>query len=148
MAGEKKTTLGGCHCGAVRFRIEGPLAKVVVCHCSDCMKTVGNSMAVTGVLRRRMQIDGDALRWYRSSEKAERGFCGTCGATMFYRGVKGQSKGIGIAAGLLDDPSVLEFGGHIYLHARPGFQPLEADPVDLHEVYLSGGFNMQDDGDQ
>ena len=29
---------------------------------------------------------GDAaLRWYRSSPQSERGFCATCGTTMFFR---------------------------------------------------------------
>lgn len=37
-------------------------------------------------------------------------------------------------AGMLDDPTVLKFGGHIFLHDHPGHQPLEENPVDLHEA--------------
>ena len=29
--------------------------------------------------------EGERLRWYRSSEKSERGFCTTCGTTLFFR---------------------------------------------------------------
>lgn len=133
-------TEGGCHCGAVRFRIEGALDTVLVCHCRDCMKTGGNSMAATAVLNHQIEITGDALRWYGSSRKAERGFCSNCGATLFYRAFGGSSTSI--AAGMLDDPTVLEFGGHIYLHNHPGHQPLEVDPVDLHDQFQRGGRNL------
>lgn len=137
--------MGGCHCGAVRFRVTGVLAKVLVCHCSDCLKTVGNSMAATGARMKNIEVTGDALRWYASSKEAERGFCSRCGATMFYRAAGGKGTGMGIAAGMLDDPTVLEFGGHIYLHSHPGYQPLEENPLDMHELYISGGITLPDE---
>ena len=140
-----KVTTGGCHCGAVQFRIQGVLAKVLVCHCRDCRKTTGNSMAATGVRASQIEITGEALRWYGSSEKAERGFCSACGANMFYRASGSRGRGIGIAAGMLDDPSALEFGGHIYLHDHQGYQPLEENPVDLHELYMAGGIKLPDE---
>ena len=31
-----KIFTGGGHCGAVRFRVTGPIGKILVCHCSDC----------------------------------------------------------------------------------------------------------------
>jgi hypothetical protein len=30
-------------------------------------------------------MHGDTLRWFRSSEQAERGFCGVCGSNLFWR---------------------------------------------------------------
>ena len=27
---------GGCHCGAIRFRVQGPLRQILMCHCSEC----------------------------------------------------------------------------------------------------------------
>ena len=143
MAGKGDITEGGCHCGAVRFRIEGALDRVIVCHCRDCLKTHGNSLASTAVLHRQIAITGDALRWYASSDNGERGFCSACGASMFFRRPGG--RGVSIAAGMLDDPAVLEFGGHIYLHDHPGFQPLEAKPVDLHDEYLEGGRKLPEE---
>jgi len=32
---------GGCLCGAVRYRINGPLRDVFVCHCTVCARTHG-----------------------------------------------------------------------------------------------------------
>lgn len=137
---------GGCHCGRIRFRVEGGLEPVLACHCSDCLKTVGNSMAATAASVERITISGDGLSWYRSSDKAERGFCQHCGANMFYRG-DGRPT-LSIAAGMLDDPSVLRFGGHLFLAAHPGHQPLEEAPLDIHENYYSHGRGARrsDDG--
>jgi len=30
---------GSCHCGAVRFQVEGEIADVAICNCSICSKT-------------------------------------------------------------------------------------------------------------
>lgn len=137
--GHQEKHAGGCHCGAVRFDIQGELEPTLVCHCRDCLKTVGNSMAATAVEQSQISIsdDHDQLKWYRSSDKAERGFCTQCGANMFYRG-DGRST-LSIAIGMLDTPSVLGFGGHIFLEDHPGHQPLEAGAKDIREEYYSTG---------
>ena len=36
---------GSCHCGAVRFRVEGALGDASVCHCRMCQKASGNFYA-------------------------------------------------------------------------------------------------------
>ncbi|MGC6484083.1 MAG: GFA family protein [Candidatus Puniceispirillales bacterium] len=128
-----RTTRGGCHCGRVQFTVTGELRDVLACHCRDCMKLAGNSVAATGALAENVEIRGDDLKWYRSSDWAERGFCQHCGGQMFYR-IDG-SPMISIMAGMLDDPTQLKFGGHIFLHDHPGHQPLEENPIDLHEQF-------------
>ena len=35
------THVGGCHCGAVRYRIEGEPSHVDLCHCVDCRRNSG-----------------------------------------------------------------------------------------------------------
>ena len=45
------------------------------------------------------------LRWYQSSSFARRGFCGECGASLFWQRVEGDS--ISVAAGCLDAPTGL-----------------------------------------
>ncbi len=43
----KETVLeGGCHCGAIRYRIEGPLPECGYCHCRDCQQTSGSAAQV------------------------------------------------------------------------------------------------------
>jgi hypothetical protein len=55
----------------------------------------------------------DTLRWYRSSEAAERGFCDHCGGNLFWRAVAGDT--ISVTAGTLDSPTGLTLDKHIYV---------------------------------
>jgi hypothetical protein len=74
---------GSCYCGAVQFETDAPLVGVINCHCKDCQKMHGNYNAMAGVARDELTITGDDLVWYKSSDKANRGFCGKCGSRMF-----------------------------------------------------------------
>jgi hypothetical protein len=132
---------GGCHCGHVRFEINGVPRPVLVCHCSDCMKTVGNSMAATAALNDEITITGASLKWYQSSDFVERGFCSDCGAQMFYR--RHNTHTISIAAGMFDDASVLKSNGQIYRHAHPGFTPLPEGFPDIDDEYEADHFAME-----
>ena len=77
---------GGCHCGAIRFRVQGPLRQILMCHCSDCLKISGTSWGASAARAENLDWLTEARpRWYRSSDWAERGFCSECGSQMFYR---------------------------------------------------------------
>ena len=101
---------GGCLCGAVRYRVSGPLRPVIACHCRQCRKTSGHHVAATSAPRGQVEISGD-LRWYRSSQKARRGFCPTCGSNLFW---DGPGENLAIFAGTLDGPTGLRLAGHIF----------------------------------
>jgi len=76
---------GSCLCGAVRFEVAGDLAPPDACHCTICRKLSGHYFASTDVPRDRLTVHGaEAVRWYPSSAKVRRGFCGTCGAQLFF----------------------------------------------------------------
>lgn len=73
---------GSCLCGAVTFEIEGDLAPVEACHCSQCRKWTSHFLASTEVLRSALTVSGlESLSWFHSSEKVRRGFCSVCGAS-------------------------------------------------------------------
>lgn len=127
---------GGCHCGAVRYQTTAALRPVIICHCRDCMKIIGNSIAATSAPEAEVEITQTSLKWYRSSEIAERGFCGQCGASLFYR-PSGTGR-LAITAGTLDDPSDLECVGQIYAGAHPGFCPLPEGIEDIDDLYNKG----------
>ena len=104
---------GGCLCGAVRYRVSGALRPVVDCHCSMCLKWHGHVGAYSAANSAEVTIESDAaLAWYRSSGFAERGFCRTCGSSLFWR--RDGSDVLSIAAGSLDQPSGLETVRHIF----------------------------------
>ena len=65
---------------------------------------------------------GNDLHWYRSSERARRGFCRHCGSSLFWEpGGKGY---VAVAAGTLDEPTGLETIRHIHV----------ADKGDYYEI--------------
>ncbi|MEO8241528.1 MAG: GFA family protein [bacterium] len=76
---------GSCLCGAVEFEVDPPLRPVILCHCTQCRKTSGHIWAASSVPKAGFRLlRDDGLRWYRSSDVAERGFCSVCGAGMFW----------------------------------------------------------------
>lgn len=106
---------GSCLCGAVSYLIEGPLRSSVACHCSQCRKTSGHYWSATQVNAEQITIVGaDALTWFRSSPKAERGFCSLCGSSLFWRH-DDDGGAVSIGSGTLDGPSGTTETKHIYL---------------------------------
>lgn len=114
---------GSCLCGAVRFTVSAPLAAGDACHCSQCRKQTGHYWASTNVDLADVVIDGeDRLRWFQSSPKVERGFCGTCGSAMFWK--PNTKPVIAIALGTFDGPTGIKLSHHIFV----------ADKGDYYEI--------------
>ena len=105
---------GSCVCGAVRFEVAAELPPPDACHCVQCRKHSGHFFASTDVPRSALTIHGaEHVTWYRSSEKVRRGFCATCGASLFWDPV--QRDGIGVAMGAFDTPTATRLGMHIFV---------------------------------
>ncbi len=117
MAADRDATpraTGGCLCGAVRYEVHGPLRAVVNCQCGQCRRSHGHVAAYTSAKRGDLVLTEDrGLKRYRSSDFARRGFCGGCGASLFWEPA-GQDR-ISIAAGGLDAPSGLKTIQHIFV---------------------------------
>jgi hypothetical protein len=80
-------------------------------------------MAATAAKLAHFKVSKDAgLRWYKSSERAKRGFCQICGSTLFWQGT-GRDY-IAIAAGTLDGATGITIAGHIFC----------ADKGDYYEI--------------
>ncbi len=114
---------GSCLCGAVTFTVTGDLSAPDGCHCTKCRKTSGHYFVSCDVPKTAMKITGeDALRWYASSEKVNRGFCGTCGAALFFD--PPHLDWIAIAMGAFDGATGVEIAKHIFT----------ADKGDYYEI--------------
>ena len=74
---------GRCFCGAVTFSVSAPPVGVIACHCRDCQQMHGNYNVMARVPRDALSVSGEELVWFRSSDKARRGFCGKCGSRLF-----------------------------------------------------------------
>ena len=120
----KQTHAGGCLCGAVRYRAEGPLRPVVMCHCTQCRRMTGHFMAATAAKRAGFSIEApDAVAWYEASDTARRGFCPRCGSTLFWDAA-GKDY-ISIAAGTLDDSAGLASACHIFVADKGGYYTID-----------------------
>ena len=105
---------GGCLCGGVRFELDLPLRNVVVCHCSLCRRSGTLAGAYTAVPREALRLAAeDSLRWYVDANERRRGFCGTCGASLFWS--RDDEATISVSAGALDAPTGLVTERHIFV---------------------------------
>lgn len=118
---------GSCLCGAVAFEAEGPLRPVTACHCTQCRAWSGHFVAATSVPHDRFLLMRDeGLAWFRTSPAARRGFCGTCGASLFWQ-PDGEAR-ISISAGALDGPTGLAIADNIFTHEAGDYYAPEGPP--------------------
>jgi len=105
---------GGCLCGGVRFELDPPLRDVLVCHCSLCRRSGTLAGAYTSVPCDALRLLADeTLRWYVDVNDRRRGFCCTCGATLFW--MLAADAAISVSAGALDEPTGLVVERHIFV---------------------------------
>ena len=124
-------TSGSCECGAVMFELSGPLRDVIACHCRQCRKTSGHYWAATSVLKEQVKlVKSSGLKWYRSSEKARRGFCADCGASLFY---ELDEERTAVGAGTLDTPNGLKTMRHIHVADKGDYYSI-ADNIPQFEA--------------
>ncbi len=117
---------GACLCRGVQFEVRGPLRDVIVCHCGQCRRTHGHVAAYTSAARADVVLDEEStLKWYASSERARRGFCSECGASLFWE-PKGEGR-LAIAAGCLDTPTGLKTVRHVFVHDASDYYEITDD---------------------
>ena len=98
---------GGCHCGAVRFRVAVDRLAALDCNCSMCtMKGIVHVI----VPRDRFTIvrGEDSLTTYRfNTGVAKHTFCRVCGVHPFYY-PRSHPDGVDVNARCFDDPNALD----------------------------------------
>ena len=113
-----------CLCGGIQLRTQGYHRDVENCHCIQCMKTHGNYAAYTNVLEQDVKfLKKRTLKWYRSSKRAKRGFCGKCGASLFFKLIGSNS--ISIAAGMFNGPTQLKTKMNIFVKGKSDYYKLD-----------------------
>jgi hypothetical protein len=104
---------GGCLCGAVRYEIASDPKDFRACHCTMCRKVSGHYWSGFDVAHADFRLtETRGLKWFQSSEIAERGFCGDCGSALFYRPHGGDH--LSVAPGSVDGPVGARIVGHIF----------------------------------
>lgn len=114
---------GSCLCGEVKYAVTESISETGACHCDMCRKWTGGVFLGVKVSPGGLQVSGeDNLGVYASSPWAERAFCKSCGASLWYRiTAPGPYQGeYHIGLGGLDAPEGIALTGEIYIDRKPG----------------------------
>lgn len=110
--------VGGCLCGAIRYRFSGPIRFVSQCACKDCQKATGTGhTTIIGIMRGQLALEGTPKVFTTSGDSGgdvTRHFCGTCGGRLYTSGTL-PGEMIMIQAGSLDDPNRVNPESVIYV---------------------------------
>ncbi len=109
---------GGCHCGAVRYRIAKAPLMVYNCHCKNCQKIGGGAFATSvTIFEDAFSLEGvppGIVEWVSDAGTQRFGwYCESCGSRIAH----GQTPSIGVLSlrgGTLDDTSWVVPGGDIW----------------------------------
>ena len=121
---------GGCHCGAIRYRVQGEPGYHALCHCSDCRGATGAPVVSWALFdNENFEILQGEARAYASSENARRHFCAACGTSLFYTNETIFPGKTDIQSGTLDDPAALALQIHVQTAERiPWMKGIDALP--------------------
>ena len=77
---------GSCHCGKVRFTVEGEPAEAIECNCSHCLRK-GYLLWFVPRGQLRVETGADALSTYHFNKHViDHHFCPDCGCAPFAEG--------------------------------------------------------------
>ncbi len=109
---------GGCLCGRVRYRVTGAPLEALYCHCRMCQHAHGAPVIawVTVALAGFAVISGDPVA-YRSSAKAVRHFCGSCGTPLTWRATD-NPRLVDVSIVTLDNPGAVEPALHLWTDSQ------------------------------
>jgi len=119
---------GGCHCGAVTYKITKAPDLTFYCHCQDCQKTTGGPFSVEMMLEEHaFEIKG-ALSSYvvtgDSGKPVTRWHCSNC-ASGIYLTCEADPGYVFLKVGTLDDSQWVTPEMHIYASTRQPWLKLE-----------------------
>jgi len=110
---------GGCHCGAVRYEVDGEPLHQALCHCSDCRKSSGAPMVAWAAFREEaFKVTQGKAKTINSSGASHRSFCPECGTGLYFRNAEALPGIVDIQAVTLDDPEAFPPQAHIQVAER------------------------------
>jgi hypothetical protein len=118
-------------CGKITFVISAPLSPADACHCVQCRKQSSHYFVSTNVPRTALSVTGaDGITWYQSSPKVRRGFCSTCGSSLFWD--PPAKDWISVAMGAIDPPTRTHLQKHIFVAQKGDYYEI-ADGLPQNE---------------
>jgi hypothetical protein len=133
------TLHASCLCQGVAIEIDGPVKDLLFCHCTMCRKAHGSAFRARGRVRTKdlRWVRGEELvRYYESSPGQHRGFCSTCGSSLFTK-FSDAHEVLGLALGILDDDPGSRPTCHVFVGSKAPWYEI-ADALPQHQFYPPG----------
>jgi len=129
---------GGCFCGAVRYRVAGPIESVTHCHCQSCRRSAGAAFVTWFTVERgRVSWTKGEARQHNSSPGVVRAFCGDCGTELAYSSEQAP-KTIDLTIGSLDCAAEHPAQKHIWVSNKLDWLDID-DALPHHKGWPTGG---------
>ncbi|CAN5183612.1 hypothetical protein BH10PSE17_BH10PSE17_32510 [soil metagenome] len=115
---------GGCQCGAVRYRIEGPVLERFVCHCLECRRQSSSAFGISAMIApdALTVTQGQPSWWTRPTARGSElrcAFCPECGSRLWHA----DRDGISVKGGSIDGGLDIEGATHIWTTRKlPGVE--------------------------
>lgn len=124
---------GGCQCGTIRYRLDGPPEMLYICHCTDCRKQSASAFGMSLImLADKVEIVAGRERLRSLDVAGSNGaikrcyYCADCG-TRILHGSEDPSESVSIKAGSLDEIGTLEPDAHIWVRSALPWVQIDRD---------------------
>jgi hypothetical protein len=126
--------IGGCECGAVRYRVADEFRYAAYCHCSRCRRATGSAFkAFAGIEREKFEItDGGDAVLVVGDEDLNDTRCGVCGSLLF--SVVRDGAYVHVAMGSLADAPGIRPTSHIYVGSKAPWFEITDDLPQFEEL--------------
>lgn len=123
--------VGGCRCGAVRYRLALPaLPRTYACHCRDCQTWTGSAFSQqTSLPEAALAVEGPVVIYELttpSGRTSRQRVCSIC-HTRIYNTNSARPGVVMLRAGTLDRSDELEVAAHIWVKRKQPWVQLPPD---------------------
>lgn len=126
---------GGCHCGAIRYEVEGDPLTHALCHCTDCRRHAGAPVVGWTMYRQtELTVIKGTPKVYASSQHGRRHFCGDCGTGLLYYNEQMLPGIVDVQSATYDEPDAVPARVHIQVADSIGWME-RAHELPRHERY-------------
>jgi len=127
-----------CLCAGIKFRIEGELEPIQICHCSQCRRAQGGAFAANiPVNESAVHFDSGAelMAEYESTPGKKRVFCKRCGSPLY--SARSSLPGVlRIRAGLITEPLNVRPLFHAYVDSKANWYDIRDDVPQHPDAYV------------
>jgi hypothetical protein len=110
---------GHCHCGAIRYEVQGEPKWSALCHCGDCRRHSGAPLVGWAAYpESALKLLAGKPKVYASSENGRRHFCADCGTGLFYTNAVNLPGIADVQIATLDDPAAVAPQIHVQATER------------------------------